>query len=187
MLKCIADPIANIVGDTMPLPKPFRGWSSKSNATKSTIMNALNRMFETHLHMPNPRHMARVMGVGKRAAVAEASYTRAEVAEWLWTIVVEYIDAKILSVLPRTHSLRAAKSGKTSCHVNAENGQGWPRSDAEWQRGASLVAFWLDGADHLIDDVSANVVVAYIRNAVLHATGTTIDEAMVQEHFSPVM
>ena len=183
----IVDSVANIVGDTMPLPLPFRGWAQmrRGTANKKLIENSINHMFETHLNMPNPRHVVRRIGAGR--VDTAASYTKAEVAEWLWTIVVEYIDAKILSVLPRTRSLRTAKSGKSNYHVDAEDGRGWPRSDDEWQRGASLVALWLDDAGQLLDNVPVDVVVAYIRDAVVHSTGVTIDAAMLQEHVSPVM
>jgi len=186
-LRRVVDTVANVVGDGLPLPTPFQWMYVKGggSAKQATIQKSLDRMFETHMAIPNPHRISRVVGPGPPDKFP--SYITSDVGEWLWSVVAEYVDAKILSTLPRTSTIKSDKAGKAYYQVDAEDGRGWPRSDDEWHQGASLIALWLNDAGELLDNVSVDTVVAYIIDSVMHSTGVTIDTSMVQEHFSAVM
>ena len=61
-------------------------------------------------------------------------YANDEIVAWLWDIITDYVDARVMSLLPvaREQAAKKRKLGKRNAETEALFGTGWPHSDAEW-------------------------------------------------------
>ena len=200
-----------LIGHDKPLPWPMQSHHVRWEIGLTTVEQSLHDMFTTHLGVPHPcRQGFKPQGYSRGKRDTWYSYTKAEVSEWMWSIIVSYLDAKALAQLPRTQQFRESRKGKSQQHIAAENGNGWPQSDDEWQNGANVIISLLHSAydssatystvcqesgsdnllgattDPLLSPVTIDEVMAHIGDSIGHAVSVSIDVDVLQQHFGPL-
>jgi len=186
----------------LPLPMMHKGITT---LRQDTLERDIERMFREHLGVDVSRRVGVKMVLMAGPKDSAYSYSKAEVAEWMWCVVASYVDAKVISLLPRQGSLRATRHGKSQLYVAAHGGNAWPRNDDEWQRGADVLVSLLDMPESCPDQIlwglsgtnldkqlsplrptSIDDVVDYIWEAISTATGVNVDKILLHEHLGPV-
>ena len=208
----VVETAKRLMGYDKPLPEPMlpKNINREIGPGHKQVEQDLHDMFTKYLDVPHPCRQGLKKGPGKGRHEKNCSYTKAEVSEWMWSIIVSYLDAKALAPLPRTQPFRSSRDGKSQQHVVAEWGNGWPQSDIEWRNGANVIISLLHAADDssatystfcqgsgsdnllgattdpLLSPVAIEEVMEYIRESIVHAVGVSIDRDLLQQHFSPL-
>jgi hypothetical protein len=193
----LAAHIHEVVGPNLPLPFPIDASISRNTVGIITVQDGLASMFADHLGIPCVMRVGESLRAGRH--VTTHAYYKAEVCEWLWTVLASYIDAKILSALSRITNARTERRGSTKQRVDALKGDGWPRNDSEWARGARFILSTQPSAidlgsssnsdcsgDPLLQHIALDDVIDYLSEACSHASGASVDKSVLHQHFGPI-
>ncbi len=196
--------LLGFIGAGMAIPLPMQPKKLKSDLGQKAILDELDTLFKKHLGMPDPQRIG--VNLTKRSGRSDTSfsYTKAEVSEWMWSVIASYVDAKILASLPRDSNRKDARRCKSQQHLNALDGHGWPIDDAEWRCGANAIISLLQsddsqtwpidcsggcsskGVDPYLKPTSTDEVIEYVAEAVLHFTDVKLNMSLLHDHFGPL-
>ena len=116
-------------------------------------------------------------------------YANDEIVAWLWDIITDYVDARVMSLLPvaREQAAKKRKLGKRNAETEALFGTGWPHSDAEWSDTAHALVSLLpsptgEELTPMTSDACADKLVEYCN----FAFDVTPDVVAIRNHIGPL-
>ena len=167
--------VGDMVGHNCPIPLPFE--SLRGRIGMSTIELGFQNMFAGLCIAPQERTCAH-----SKKKFTTPSFSKPEVFEWFWHVIVSYINARIKSVLPRTQSKLHANAGLTRASAIAHDGSGWPTDDNQWTRAESVIMDALPTSSDGIKEATIDAVVDYVSDMCMYAVGVRVDKALLHEH-----
>ena len=116
------------------------------------------------------------------------AYSSGEVFEWIWDVIAQHLNSRLISLLPHTSALREMQRGLGTAQRVAEvKGMGWPHSESEFARAAQAISSALPiRTQGMLEPQSIEEVLDVISEGITVSSQVDINREVLKDHIAPL-
>ncbi len=186
------DKLSDIMSDEGALfPLPFVA-SKRFNLGRKYLTHNVPSMFaRRNLEAPTRVGLPRVRSENswlKGQCHASTAYSSGEVFEWIWDVIAQHLNSRLISLLPHTSALREMQRGLGTAQRVAEvKGMGWPHSESEFARAAQAISSALPiRTQGMLEPQSIEEVLDVISEGITVSSQVDINREVLKDHIAPL-
>ena len=156
---------------------------------KKYLANHLPSMFaRRNLEAPARVGLPRVRSDHRGQPTTCIAYSSGEVFEWIWDVIAQHLNSRLISLLPHTSELRGMKKGMGATQIAAEvKGMGWPHSESEFVRAAQAISSALPiRTQGMLEPQSIEEVLDVISEGITVSSQVDINREVLKDHIAPL-